>query len=572
MQIEVNNQLVEASSGDTILDVLRRAGVEVPTLCHMERLLPSGTCRMCVVEVEGQESLVPSCSYPVAEGMKVTTHSPRAVHARTTIIELLLANHPDDCLYCVRNGTCQLQKLARQHGVRERRYAGNQRAPRIDISGPTLELDPAKCILCGKCVRVCGEVQSVAAIDFIGRGSETRVGTPFGAGLDVSSCVLCGQCVMVCPTAALAEQSHIKAVMSAIADPTTTVVVQHAPVVSVTVAEAFGLPLGEDHTGILTAALRRLGIDAVFDISFTADLAVIEQASELVARIRSGGVMPMMTGCSPAWIRFVSEFYPELLPNQSSCKSTQRMLGALLKSYWAERRELDPGRIFSVAITPCTAKKLEALRPDVRHSSPADIDAVLTTRELCQMITMHGVDLRALEAEPADDPFGERTTAGKPLGAAGGVMEATLRAVQYLITKQELAALRLESVRGLDGIKENRVRIGDLTLGVAVVSGLGNARTLLDEIRAGRDDLHFVEVMTCPGSCIAGGSQLIGASWAAIRGRMQALYGFDTRGTVRLSHCNQSVQRLYAEFLGVPLGEQSHHLLHTNHMERSLAR
>lgn len=570
MNIEVNNRTIEARAGETILDALTRAGIRVPTLCHMKGLLPSGACRMCVVEVEGQRGLIPSCSYPVADGMKISTHSSRAVQARRTIVELLLSSHPDDCLYCVRNEACDLQHLAAEHGVQQRRLVGAKRSFKLDISGPSLARDGSKCILCGKCVRACEEIQSVAAIDFIGRGSQTKVGPAFDAGLNLSSCVFCGQCVMVCPTGALAEQSSVKQVLAAISDPSTTVVVQHAPAVSVTLAEALGLPASVDAAGLLTAALRRIGFDHVFDTSFSADLTVMEEATELAHRIGHGGVLPMFTSCSPGWIKFVEEFYPHRLPHLSTCKSPQQMLGAVLKGHWAGKAGFDPARVFSVAIMPCTAKKFEATREEMVHDGIADIDAVLTTRELVQLIRMHGLDPTRLTPEVADRPFGERSTAGKLFGATGGVMEAALRTAHFLLTGRELEHLEVPAVRGLNGVKEARVKIGDLELGVAVVSGLGNARKLLDQIEAGRDDLNFIEVMTCPGGCIGGGGQLLGVDEGAVRARMASLYAIDASEELRVAHKNTAVRQLYEELLGEPLSPTSHHLLHTTYAPRNV--
>jgi NADH-quinone oxidoreductase subunit G/NADP-reducing hydrogenase subunit HndD len=570
--IEVNGSPVEARPGEMLLETLRRAGVSVPTLCHMADLFPSGACRMCVVEVEGQRSLVPSCAFPVAAGMKVQTHSPRAVRARKTIIELLLANHPDDCLYCVRNRNCTLQQLAEELGVRQRRYAGARSDYKVDLSSPSIVRDPAKCILCGKCVRVCEEVQGVGAIDFAGRGCATRVGTAFEQGLNVSSCINCGQCIMVCPTGALREQSGIKEVVSALADPEKYVVVQHAPAVSVSLAEEFGMKPGADICGAMTAALRRLGFKRVFDTSFAADLTIMEEGSELVQRLTGGGPLPMLTSCSPGWIKFVEEFYPEFIPNLSTCKSPQQMMGAVVKSYFAKREGLDPERIFSVSIMPCVAKKFEAERPEMARDGRPDIDAVLTTRELARLIRMRGIDLAALEPEAGDTPFGERSTAGKLFGASGGVMEAALRTAHVLVTGKEMGNLKVQPVRGLKGVKEARVRVGDLELGVAVVSGLANARQVLEDVRDGLRQLHFIEVMTCPGGCVAGGGQPLTQDADAVRTRMQALYKIDRDEPVRTSHANESVRRLYAEFLGKPLGEKSHHLLHTHYGKREVVR
>ena len=568
--IEVNNRKIEAKPGETLLTAMRRAGIDVPTLCNLEGLTPTGACRMCVVEVEGQRNLVPSCAVPVADGMKVQTHSGRAVRARKTIIELLLSNHPDDCLYCVRNNRCTLQDLAAELGVRERRYYGTHTERHIDPSSASIVRNPAKCILCGKCVRVCEEVQGVAAIDFIKRGSQAHVGTAFDQGLNVSSCINCGQCIMVCPTGALTEQSHIKNVFSALHDKEKYVVVQHAPAVSITLAEEFGLKSGTDIAGTMTAALRRLGFKRVFETSFSADLTIMEEASELIQRITTGGRMPMLTSCSPGWIKYVEEFHPDFVGNLSTCKSPQQMMGALIKSYFAEKEGLDPARIFSVSVMPCTAKKFECGRPEMGHDGIQDVDAVLTTRELARMIRLRNLDLNRLEPESADTPFGERSSAGKLFGATGGVMEAALRTAYWKLTGQELGAVKLKALRGLDGVKHASIPIGELTVNVAVCSGLTNAGKLLHEIRQDRHNLHFVEVMTCPGGCVAGGGQPIGTDLEAVKARVQALYKIDRDAPLRTSHGNKSIQRLYQEYLGEPLSEKSHHLLHTHYHQREV--
>ncbi len=572
IKIEVNGLNVDAQDGEMLLQAVRRAGIAVPTLCHYDGLPPSGACRMCVVEVEGQRGLVPSCAFPVAPGMKVQTHSPRAVDARRTLVELLLANHPDDCLYCSRNNNCELQALAQQLGIRRRRYFGGRPTARLDVASPSIVRDPAKCILCGKCVRVCEEIQSVGAVEFIGRGSRAHVGPAFDEGLNVSSCVNCGQCVAVCPTGALAEHSALDEVRAALSDPETFVVVQHAPSVSVTLAEEFGARPGADVDGALTAALRRLGFKRVFDTSFSADLTVMEEASELVQRLTAGdgAALPMMTSCSPGWIKFVEQFYPDMIPHLSTCKSPQQMLGAIVKSFFAEREHLDPRRIFSVAVMPCTAKKFEAGRPEMGRDGRPDIDAVLTTRELASLIRMHGLDLSSLAPEAPDTPFGERTSAGKIFGASGGVAEAALRTAHFLLTGEPPASLKLQPLRGLTGIKEHRATIAGREVGVAAVSSLGHARSLIEQVRAGRRDLHFIEVMTCPGGCINGGGQPRGAAPDAVRARMQALYAIDRDAALRSSHQNPAIARLYAEFLGKPLSRVSHELLHTHYEARDV--
>lgn len=570
IDINVNGKSIEAKEGEMILSALKRAGIKVPTLCHMEGLKPTGACRICVVDVDGCNTLVPSCAYPVSEGMTIRTHSPRAVRARKTIVELLLANHPDDCLYCERCDCCDLSRLAVEYGVRERRFAGTRNEYPLDVSSPSIVRDPEKCILCGKCVRMCEEVQGVSAIDFIGRGSEATVGCAFDEGLNVSSCINCGQCILVCPTGALQEKSHLKEVMEALNDPEKLVMVQHAPSISVTLAEEFGVNPGTDINGTMTAALRRLGFDRVFDTGFSADLTIMEEASELVHRIQNEGTLPMMTSCSPGWIKFVEEFYPEFIDNLSTCKSPQQMLGALIKHIYAEREGIDKSKIFNVAIMPCTAKKFEARRPELGVDGAADIDAVLTTREAARLIKEFGLSLESLTPEGPDTPFGTRSTAGKLFGASGGVMEAAVRTAHYFITGKEMENLKVQALRGLSGIKEARVTINGMEIGVAAVSGLGNARALLEEIKAGRKNLHFIEVMTCPGGCIAGGGQPICTDTDAVRARMQALYNIDQRETVRTSHGNRMVRELYDKYLENPLGKESHRLLHTHYTKRDV--
>jgi iron-only hydrogenase group A len=568
--IEVNGQKLEAEKGETILRALRRGGIHVPTICHLEGLLPSGTCRMCVVEVEGFGGLVPSCSYPVAEGMVIHTRTPQVLATRKMLVELLLNNHPDDCLYCARNGNCDLAKLAREHGVRDRLFRGPRTPRQKDNSSPALVRDPDKCILCGKCVRVCEEIQGVSAIDFVNRGSKAFVGTAFNQGLNVSSCINCGQCILVCPTAALTERSHVDEVLRALADPGKTVIVQHAPAVSVSIAEEFGFAPGVDFDGKMVAALRRAGFERVFDTSFAADLTIMEEGSELVKRVTEGGALPMFTSCSPGWIKFVEQSYPEFRENLSTCKSPQQMMGAVVKTFFAEKAGLDPASIVSVSIMPCTAKKFEAARPEMGRNHAADVDYVLTTRELAELFRITGVDPAAQEPETADTPFGERSSAGKLFGASGGVMEAAVRSAYFLITGGEMQDYRIQDLRGMQGCKELRVKVGELEIGAAVVSSLGQARKLMEEIRAGRNDLHFIEVMSCPGGCINGGGQPLGANLEAVKARMNALYTIDSDDHLRVSHRNEQVQRLYQEFLGAPLGPKSHELLHTHYEKREV--
>ncbi len=570
VKIEVNGKKLEVNKGETILSAVRKNGIDIPTLCYLEDMSPSGACRICVVEVEGMNQLIPSCSYPVHEGMKIFTHSNKAREARKTIIELLLANHPDDCLYCDRSNNCQLSKLAYEYGVRQRRFTGKKNSHKLDISSPSIVRDPEKCILCGKCVRVCEEVQAVAAIDFAGRGCHTKISCSFDESINVSSCVNCGQCIMVCPTGALREQDHIQKVIQAINDPEKYVVFQHAPSISVTLAEEFNQPAGKDICGVMTAALRKMGADRVFDTSFSADLTIMEEASELIERVKNSGTLPMMTTCSPGWIKFVEQSYPEFLPNLSTCKSPQQMLGAIIKNYFAKKENIDPSKIFNVALMPCTAKKFESERPEMKVEGISDLDAVLTTREIAKLIKRFGIDVASLEPEAADIPFGSRSTAGKLFGATGGVMEAAVRTAYKMLTNEDLEELKLSKLRGADGIKESSIKVGDLTLGVAVVSGLGNAKKILEQLKNGRKDLHFIEVMTCPGGCIAGGGQPIDSDTDKISARMKTLYQIDKTEKIRTSHENAAVKELYDDFLGEPLGHLSHKLLHTNFKERKV--
>ncbi len=570
LNIEVNNKNLEAKSGETILDVLTRNGIKVPTLCHMKNYFPSGACRMCVVEHENTGKLITSCSYPVENGMKIKTHSTRVVEARKMIVELLLSNHPDDCLYCVRSGNCTLQDMAIEHRVNERRISGTKNKFPKDLSSPSITRDPDKCILCGRCVRVCEEVMGVSAIDYINRGSKSVIGTTFNKGLNTSSCVNCGQCIMVCPTGALSEKSHQNEIQMALNNPEKTVVIQYAPAISISIAEEFGMEPGKDINGIMNAALRKMGFKHVFDTTFSADLTIMEESAELIYRVSNNGTLPMITSCCPAWVKYAEEFAPDMIPNISSCKSPQQMLGAVIKTYFAEKAGLKPENIYSVSIMPCTAKKFEGQRTDMTRQGLTDVDAVMTTREFVQMIRLYGIDMNKLEPELADSPHGIRSSAGKLFGASGGVMEAALRTAYFKLTGTELVNFKIKAIRGLEGIKETKVQIGDLELGVAVVCGLANAKKLLDDIRNGRKDIHFIEVMACPGGCIAGGGQRIGADEEAIKARMKSLYDIDDRDSIKVSHKNPEIVELYAKFLGEPLGHKCHELLHTHYDERDV--
>lgn len=568
MKIKVNGREIEVKEGLTILEALREHGISIPTLCYMENLTPSGACRICVVEVEGHPGLVPSCAFPVQEGMNIQTHSPRVRSARKTIVELLLANHPEDCLYCVRNLDCGLQSLAEEMGIRKRRYSGEKKEYKLDTSSPSIERDPSKCILCGKCVRVCEEVQHVSAIDFVNRGFRTHVEPSFNRGLNVAPCVFCGQCVLVCPTGALREKSHLKEVWEAVNDPKKHVIFQCAPAISVSIGEEFGYPAGTELTGKMVSAIRRMGVDRVFDTGTSADLTVIEEASELVDRIKNGGKLPLITSCSPGWVKFMEHFYPDMIENVSTCRSPMEMLGALAKTYYAEKEGLDPSNIFMVAVMPCTAKKYEAHRPEHSDGNIPYIDAVLTTRELARMIKTSGIDIRAIGESEYDPTFNIASGAGKIFGSTGGVMEAALRTGYNMITGKELKELVFEPVRGLDGVKEAVIPIDGLNLKVVVASGLGNAAMIMDRVKEDPDAYHFIEIMACPGGCIAGGGQPRPKEENTIEKRQQALYEIDGNDTLRLAHQNPVIVKLYEEYLKKPLGEKSHHLLHTHYISR----
>jgi NADH-quinone oxidoreductase subunit G/NADP-reducing hydrogenase subunit HndD len=569
MKITLNGKQMEAREGETILSAARRMGLDIPTLCHMEGLTPTGTCRVCVVEDRITGRLIPSCSFPVSEGMDIATHSNQAVAARKTIIELLLASHPDDCLYCPGNGTCVLQRYAQELGVRQRSYSGARNRINLDVSSPSIIRDPEKCILCGRCVRVCTEVQGVSAIDFTGRGSTAQIGCAFNEGLHVSSCVNCGQCVMVCPTGALTERRDVDRVLKALDDPAMTVVVQHAPAVSVTLAEEFGIKPGIDIVDRMNAAFRRMGFDKVFPTSFSADLTVMEEAHELVQRVQNGGPFPMFTSCSPGWIKYLEEFHPQMLGNASTCKSPQQMMGAVIKRLWAPAASLDPKNVFSVSVMPCTAKKFEAARPEMGDGFP-DVDAVLTTRELAEMVRMFGIDISSLDGEEADSPFGERSSAGKLFGASGGVMEAAARTAYHMLTGENLKEMRIDAVRGLDDVKETTMNIAGIELKLAVVSGLGNAGRLLRDIVEGRRQYHFVEVMTCSGGCINGGGQPFLTDPERVKARMQSLYEIDRNASLRVAHENKSIAALYRDHLDEPGSRKAHHILHTTYSPREV--
>ncbi len=567
--IEINGETLPASSGQTVLEVAKSAGIKIPTLCYHPDLPPMGACRVCLVEIEGERVLQPSCSFPVREGMKVQTHSAAVRKARRSVVELLLSDHPSDCTSCVRNGTCELQALAEDLGIREVRVRVDPPGRLMDDSSLAVVRDPDKCILCRRCIQTCDEIQGVSGLRIKGRGYESIVGAPFDTPLGNALCVNCGQCINRCPTGALTEKTHIPQVWAALEDPDKHVVVQTAPAVRIALGEALGMPPGEIVTGKLTSALRALGFDAVFDTDFTADLTIMEEGHELIHRVTEGGVLPQLTSCSPGWIKFIEHFYPELLPNVSSCKSPQQMFGAVVKTYYAEQAGIDPAKIVSVSIMPCTAKKYEAARPEMNDSGYQDVDFVLTTRELARMIREMGIQFTELPDSDYDDPLGESTGAAVIFGATGGVMEAALRTACEVITGERLGNVDITAVRGMDGVREATVKAGDLELKAAIAHGLANAAKVLDRVSAGEADYHFIEIMACPGGCLGGGGQPVPTSPEIRNARADAIYQADREMPIRRSHENPSIKAIYEKFLGEPLSEKSHHLLHTDYTPRT---
>jgi iron-only hydrogenase group A len=567
--IQINGQEVPAAPGMTVLEVARAAGVHIPTLCYHPDLPPQGACRMCLVEIEGERVLQPACTFPVREGMKLQTHSPAVRKARRTVAELLLSDHPSDCTACARNGNCELQALAEELGIREVRVRVAPHGFEVDDSSPSVVRDPDKCILCRRCVQTCTGIQSVSGLRIRGRGYDSIIGAPFDTPLGHALCVNCGQCINRCPTGALTERTHIPQVWAALEDPEIHTVVQTAPAVRIGLGEALGMPPGEIVTGKLTTALRQLGFDAVFDTDFTADLTIMEEGYELIHRVTEGGVLPQLTSCSPGWIKFIEHFYPQLLPNLSTCKSPQQMFGAVAKTYYAQEAGIDPAKIKVISVMPCTAKKFEAARPEMNDSGFQDVDYVLTTRELAQMIKEAGIDFANLADSDYDDPLGESTGAAVIFGATGGVMEAALRTAYEVITGEKLENVEITAVRGMEGVREATVKAGDLELKAAIAHGLDNAAQLMEKIAAGEADYHFVEIMACPGGCLGGGGQPIPTSADIRKARAGAIYRADEELPIRRSHENPSIQRIYEKFLGKPLSETSHHLLHTHYTPRT---
>lgn len=584
INITIDGQSFQIGAGKTILEGCREVGVKIPSLCYLKDVSSNASCGICVVEVKGAKSLVRSCVTQASEGMEVKTHSPAINQARITNLELLLANHPKDCLICERNGNCELQDLCALLGIKETPYEQTKPVEKIDDTSLSLVRNPQKCILCGRCVAVCSDVQTVYAIDFSGRGLKSKIATWQDRGLGNVACTNCGQCALVCPTAAIVEKDDSRQILNDIYDENKVVIVQTAPAIRVGIGEAMGMSEGALVTGQMVAALRKLGFDKVFDTQFTADLTIMEEGHELIKRLTTGGTLPMVTSCSPGWIKFIEHFYPKSLDHLSTCKSPQQMFGAVAKTYYAEKMGIDPRKLVVVSIMPCTAKKYECKRPEMNSAfhywknkmnlqdkdNFFDVDYVLTTRELAKMFKLTGVDFENLKEEEFDNPLGISTGAGVIFAATGGVMEAAVRTAYEVVTGSPLKNLDLKIVRGFEGIKEAELDLNGTKLKVAVAHTLKNARVLLDEIKAGKSPYAFIEVMTCPGGCLGGGGQPIPTTWSIRQKRAESIYREDTLKPVRKSHENPAIKAIYDEFLKEPLGHVSHELLHTDYVERGI--
>ncbi len=569
INITINNKTISVKKGTRILEAAKNIGINIPTLCYHPDLEIKANCRVCVVEIDDYKTLQTSCSTVAEEGMVIRTNTPKVREAKKVVIELMLANHDLDCTSCPSNHNCGLQDIATDLGIRETRFENVLVEKEIDLSSSAIVRNPNKCIKCGRCIQMCTNVQDLGIIDFMGRSFESDVKPAYGKYLNDVACVACGQCSVVCPVAAIIEKEDIEKVWDAINNPAKTVVVQTAPAVRVSIGEEFDMEPGSIVTGQMVSALRLVGFDKIFDTDFSADLTIVEEGNELLQRIKEGGVLPMITSCSPGWINFIEQYYPELLPHLSTCKSPQQMFGALVKAYYPEKIGLKAEDIFSVSIMPCTAKKFEAERDEMRVDGNApDVDVVLTTRELGKMFKQAGIDFKSLPSEKYDDPFGIATGAGVIFGATGGVMEAALRTVYEVVTGKTLEALDFNDVRGLKGIKESTVDLDGTIVKVAVVHTLSKAREMMELIKAGKADYTFIEVMCCPGGCIGGGGQPYGATDELRRKRIDAIYQVDKDLPLRKSHESPAVKKIYEDFLIKPLGEKSHRFLHTTYQNR----
>lgn len=578
VNIKINGIPMSVPKSSTILEAARTAGIRIPTLCYLKDVNAIGACRMCLVEIKGARSFAASCVQPVGEGMEIFTNSPAIIRSRKSTLELLLSTHKKECLSCSRSGNCELQELCREYGIEDdKKYEGENEEYEIDDSAPHMYRDNSKCILCRRCVAACAKVQGIGVIGANERGFKSHISCAFEMPLSETSCVSCGQCIIACPTGALSEKDDTQKVFDAINDPTKHVVVQTAPAVRASIAEAFGNPVGTNGKGKMVAAIRRLGVDKVFDTVFSADLTIMEEANEFIQRVTTGGKLPLITSCSPGWVKYCEHYYDDCTDNLSTCKSPQQMFGAIVKSYYAEKMGIDPKDIFVVSVMPCTAKKFEMGRENLNVNGIPDIDVVITTRELSKMIKKAGLMFNELPEEEYDSPLGMGTGAGAIFGATGGVMEAALRTAVETLTEDKLegASLDFKAVRGTEGIKEATYNIGDLEVKVAAVSGLANARKVMDDIRDGKSPYQFVEIMACPGGCVNGGGQIIQPSSVTNNIDVQALrakvlYDEDLNLPIRKSHENPVIKELYDTYLEKQGSHKAHELLHTTYVKRGL--
>ena len=576
IKITINNREVEAYEGQTVLEAAKNNGIHIPTLCYLKDVTGTGACRVCQVEVEGAKTLCAACVYPVRDGMVIKTNSQRALDARRRVVELIVSNHSKDCLSCIRNTNCELQRLCQELGVREDAFAGEKSEPTFDPVSPGIVRNTSKCVLCGRCVETCMKVQGLGVLGYMNRGFKTKVAPIYDKSFDDVNCMQCGQCINVCPVGALHEKEEIHYVIEALNDPQKHVVVQTAPAVRGALGEEFGMPIGTRVTGKMVHALKLVGFDKVYDTNFGADLTIMEEGYEFLNRLQNQGTLPMITSCSPGWVNYVEHEYPDLLDHLSTCKSPHMMLGAMVKSVYAEAKGIDPRDIYVVSIMPCVAKKGEKQRAENKTSPYQDVDAVLTTRELAKLIKMFGINFRDLKDDDFDqDLFGEYSGAGVIFGASGGVMEAALRTVVDILAHEDLSMIDYHAVRGVEGVKESTIKIGEQTLKVAVAQSMALAKPLLDDMRNGVSPYHFIEIMGCPGGCINGGGQpyvnatIRNSGFNFKQARAKALYDEDISLPVRKSHKNSQIQNLYKNYLGEPNSEKAHHLLHTHYTKKA---
>lgn len=573
-KITINNREVEVDDSSTVLQAAKKLGIEIPTLCHMDvdcfdNEHRNGSCRICMVEVEGRQNLAPSCCTPVTEGMNVKTHTTRAINSRRVMLDLLLSDHPKDCLTCEKNLDCELQGLAEKVGLHRTRFSGEMSEYPIDLSSKSIVRDLNKCVMCRRCETACNDIQTVGVLSGVGRGFNAIVAPTMDRALDKTQCTFCGQCVSVCPVGALTEMSQISKVWRALHDESKTVIVQTAPAVRVAIGEEFGMEPGQAVTRELVTALRMLGFDKVFDTDFAADLTIMEETTELINRIKTQENLPLLTSCCPGWVKFFEHQFPDLLNIPSTAKSPQQMFGAIAKTYYAEKVGVKPEDLVVVSVMPCLAKKYEASRDEFSNDGIRDVDLVLSTRELAKMIRESGINFKVIEPGEYDNPLGESSGASVIFGASGGVLEAALRTAADWLSGEDLESIDFKDIRGLKGIKEATVSVAGMDLNVAVASGLGNARTLLTKIRKGEANYHAIEIMACPGGCLNGGGQpYVHGDSSTLEKRKKAIYNEDSSKTIRKSHKNPSIIKLYSDYLGAPGSERAHSLLHTKYFER----